>query len=117
MCEPIRRFGQTEYTRVLDAHRARQRQLTHAECAQVLRDHGANEQQAKNGAYIYLHHGEHVTSSRAGTREEYTRLLDEFGARDKQPIECIRYLEGLGFSVGQAKSAVHNYRSERGLIR
>lgn len=91
--------------------------MSHTECADLLIQHGASPEQAKNGAYIYLHHRNHTQATRTGTQEEYARLLEEFGAAHKRPIECIRHLEGLGFSVGQAKTAVHRYRSDRGLIR
>lgn len=32
-------------------------------------------------------------------------------------MECIHYLESLGFSQGQAKNAAYNYRKNKGLIK
>jgi hypothetical protein len=116
MCQRIRQFGQAEYSRVLDYHGARTRSIGHAECAAILKAHGASAEQAKNGAYVYLHHGDRTVATKSGSRDEYTRLLNSFGASTKRPMDCIRFLERLGFSVGQAKTAVYNYRSERGLI-
>ncbi len=80
-------------------------------------EHGASYQQAKNGAYVYLHHygGGGTTHSRT-LQEEYDRILDEFGAIERSYGECTRYLESLGFTYGQAKTAVHKYRQRRGLI-
>jgi hypothetical protein len=49
-------------------------------------------------------------SSGRGEQAEYNRLLDEFGGKTKTPAECLEYLVGLGFSINQAKNAVHVYR-------
>ena len=89
----------------------------HRRCEEYLIGLGATPEQAKNGAYNYLHHYEHLVATKSGTREKYDQHLDDFRAATKRPIECIRFLEHLGYSAGQAKSAVHSYRSRRGLIR
>lgn len=109
-------FSQSEYSRVLDSHRARPRGLTQTECENLLMGAGATRQQAKNGAYVYLHHGNNVKAQRRGSKAEYNQLLSNYGATTRQPRECIRYLEKLGFSYGQAKTAVYQYRVARGLI-
>lgn len=116
MCDPIRKYGQYEYTRVLRSHSAAERGLSQSQCENLLIEHGADQQQAKNGAYVFLHHQEHQTPSRRGTQKEYDRILNQFDAKTKRPIECIRHLEQQGFSYGQAKSAVYTYRSSRSLI-
>jgi hypothetical protein len=51
-----------------------------------------------------------------GTQDEYDELLENFGARQKRQIECVRHLESLGYSYGQAKTAVYKYRVNRKLI-
>ena len=109
-------FSQQEYSRLLDGHRARQCDLSQGECEQLLIAAGASHEQAKNGAYVYLHHGSHVTATRRGSQSEYDTILNNFGARSKQPQQCIRHLEDLGFSYGQAKTAVYKYRVSHGLI-
>lgn len=116
MLRIIQLYTQQEYSRILDAHQASDRGLSQHECERILIAAGATYQQAKNGAYVYLHHGNSVLKSRMGSVEEYSLLLNEFGASDKSPRECIRYLESLGFSYGQAKSAVYVYRKRKGLI-
>lgn len=112
----LTRFSQEEYSRLLDSHRARQRALSQGECEHLLITAGASYEQAKNGAYVYLHHGSHVTATRRASQSEYDGILNKFGARSKQPQECIQHLEGLGFSYGQAKTAVYKYRVNHGLI-
>lgn len=109
-------FSQEEYCRVLDSHGARRRGLSQSECEELLMGAGATKQQAKNGAYVYLHHGDRVRAGRRGTQAEYEEILTHFGARSKTPQECIRHLEALDFSYGQAKTAVYNYRVKYGLI-
>ena len=52
-----------------------------------------------------------------GTREEYERILSEFGASHRSGGECVKHLESLGFSSGQARSAVYRYRQRHGLVR
>ncbi|MBT5877315.1 MAG: hypothetical protein HOH43_28090 [Candidatus Latescibacteria bacterium] len=115
MCDPIKHFGQPEYTRVLMNHNASG--LSHARCMSILTDHGADSEQAKNGAYQFLHHRESLVTRRSGTQDEYDRILDRFGARQKRPMDCIQHLEQQGYSFNQAKTAIHRYRSKRGLIR
>jgi len=79
-------------------------------------ENGASAEQAKNGAYVYLHHNGNRNSLQKGSQEEYERILREFGADIKRPRECIKHLEKLGFSYGQSKTAVYNYRKSNGLI-
>jgi hypothetical protein len=117
MVKPIQRFSQNEYNRVLDEHSARVKGLSQSECEDILINHGASYEQAKNGAYVYIHHDGNVRGTRRGNQEEYTKILDKFEAPRKSPQECIRYLESLGFSYGQSKTAVYNYRCNKGLIR
>ena len=83
----------------------------------ILMDHGANAEQAMNGAYQYIHHFESLVLSRRGSQDEYDEILDRFRAPDRRPIDCVRHLEQMGFTFGQAKTAVHRYRSSRRLIR
>jgi hypothetical protein len=116
MAEPLRQFTQREYTRVLDECGARVRGLGQTECENILMEHGASYLRARNGAYVYLHHGDHMLPTDRGSQDEYNQLLDEFGATEKAPMDCIKYLESLGRSYGQAKSAVYNYRVKKGLI-
>jgi hypothetical protein len=116
MCEELRQFTQKEYGRVLDTHQARSHGLTQGECERLLMGHGASYEQAKNGSYVYLHHGESTESRRRGSRDEYVRLLDGFRAAERAPRDCIRYLESLGFGYRQAQTAVYHYRREHGLI-
>ncbi|HYB92858.1 MAG TPA: hypothetical protein VED00_01795 [archaeon] len=115
--EEIKYFSQSEYNRVLDAHSARRRNLSQTQCQEILMNRGASFNQAKTGAYVYLHHSGNLGSCSRTTQKEYNCLLDEFEARNKRPQQCIRYLESLGFSFGQSKTAVNKYRKDRGLIR
>jgi len=117
MVRPIQRFSQNEYNRVLDKHSAGVKGLSQTECENILIKYGASYEQAKNGAYVYIHHDGNARGTRQGSQDEYTEILDKFGATQKPPQECIRYLESLGFSYGQSKSAVYNYRCNKGLIR
>jgi len=110
------RFSQEEYSRLLDTHNARLLGLSQADCEQILMGAGASREQAKNGAYVYLHHGANITSYRRGSRAEYESILNDFKAKDKAPMDCIRHLEGLGFGYRQAQTAVYNYRKSNGLI-
>ena len=116
MRENIRRFTQSEYTRVLDNHNAHVRGLSQGDCEKILMDHGASYGQAKNGAYVYIHHRSHLSPIQRGSQDKYDQLLDDFGARQKRQRKCVEYLESLGYTYGQAKSAVYNYRVSRGLI-
>ena len=117
MVERIQYFCQEEYTRILNQHNARTRSLSQTECEKILMDAGASHEQAKNGAYVYLHHGDYLTMYQRGSQAEYDQILDYFEARNKSPQDCIRHLESMGFSYGQAKTAVYKYRVSRGLIR
>ena len=117
MVDRIRYFSQNEYTRILNKHNARSRNLTQCQCEKILMGCSASYQQAKNGAYVYLHHGEHLTMYQRGSQDEYDQLLDNFGGRNKKPKDCVKYLESLHFSYGQAKTAVYKYRVSRKLIR
>jgi hypothetical protein len=49
------RFSQEEYNHLLDAHNARLLGLSQSECELILMAAGATREQAKNGAYVYLH--------------------------------------------------------------
>jgi hypothetical protein len=113
---PLRSFSQAEYNRVLDEHSARLKGLGQTECENILIANGASRSRAKNGAYVYLHHDGNPSGVMRGTREQYTKLLDEFHAVKKESQACIRHLESMGFSYGQSKTAVYNYRITKGLI-
>lgn len=112
----LRTFSQQEYSRLLDGHNARKRALSQSECEGLLMSTGATKQQAKNGAYVYLHHGDKVRTGRRGTKSEYEEILNRFDAMSKTSQECIRHLESLDFSYGQSKTAVYNYRVKNKLI-
>jgi hypothetical protein len=112
----IERFSQEEYSRLLDSKNARERGLSQTACERILMEAGANREQAKNGVYVYIHHGAHIFSSRRGSREEYERILNDFGAKSKAAKDCIRHLENIGFGYRQAQTAVYNYRKRHGLI-
>lgn len=56
-------------------------------------------------------------ASPRGRYEEYERILEHFGASDRANRESVRHLMDLGFSSGQARSAVHRYRERHGLLR
>lgn len=116
MNERIQHFSQIEYTRILDKYNAYAKGLSHSECERILIDAGASHEQAKNGAYVYLHHGNHLIAKRRTKQDEYNKILDNFDATNKTSKECIRHLEGMDFSYGQAKSAVYNYRVSKKLI-
>ena len=47
--------------------------------------------------------------SKRGKQSEYNKLLDTFNGREKSFTECVNYLIGQGFSLHQAKNAVHVY--------
>lgn len=110
------RFSQEEYSRLLDTHNARLLGLSQSECEQILMGAGATIEQAKNGAYVYLHHGANIISFRRGSRGEYDRILNDFNAKTKAPMDCIRHLEKLEFGYRQAQTAVYNCRKRHGLI-
>lgn len=107
---------QNEYNVILDDAKARESRLSQSDCMQILIGHGYSYGQANNGAYVYLHHGHNLKSKRRGSEKEYAKILDAFAAAAKEPRECTAHLERLGFSYGQAHTAVYNYRVERGLI-
>lgn len=117
MVKPISTFSQEEYKRVFDAFSARSRGFSQTECEKILMDHGASHGQAKNGAYVYLHHTKNIKRiSRKGTVSEYKKLLDDFNGTNKSNQECVRYLERKGFTYGQAKSAAYRYRVNKDII-
>lgn len=108
--------SQVEYNRILDGVKARARRLSQGKCERVLMDHGYSYGQAKNGAYVYLHHGKNLVSKRRGSAKEYAKILDAFGASEREPKDCIAHLEQMDFSYRQAQTAVYKYRRERGLV-
>ena len=112
----LQRFTQDEYNRFLDKQNARVRNLSQTDCERILMNVGATREQAKNGAYVYLHHGDNTEAKQRGSREEYERILNEFGAKHKEPKECINYLENMGYAYRQAQTALYNYRKRHGLI-
>lgn len=111
------RSSQRKYNAILDSAKVRARGLSQAECERILIDRGYEYEQAKNGAYVYLHHGKNLVSKRRGSAAEYANILDAFDAEKKEPKECIAHLEHMGFSYRQAQTAVYNYRYDRGLVR
>jgi hypothetical protein len=117
MPKPIRHFRQEDYSRVLDECKARQNGLTQTECTKILMDHGLTYHQAKDGAYVYLHHGRNLAVAERGTQDEYDRILTGYDARNKTAKNCVEHLKSLGYSYGQAKTAVYKYRVAKGLIR
>ncbi len=110
------RAAQEDYNRILDSYSARERGLGQVECENVLIKHGASDEQAKNGAYVYLHHDGNSLRTRTGSRREYDRLLESIDARNKKPKECIEFLKSKGFTYRQAQTAVYQYRRREGLI-
>jgi len=95
----IVRFSQEEYSRLLDSKNARKRRLSQTECERILMDAGATREQAKNGAYVYIHHGAHIFSHRRGSREEYEQILNDFGAKTKAPKDCILAIGDVGKKI------------------
>jgi len=116
MCLSIAVFKQQEYTRVLDEHGARRQALSQTACEKILIEHGAAYHQAKDGAYVYLRHGGFDPAISRTSQSEYDRMLDKFGGIRRSYIECVEHLKDLGFTYGQAKSAVHRYREKKRLI-
>ena len=115
MCERLNTFNQREHSRVLNNHGGRS--LRNKECVEILMDHGATFNQAKNAAYTYLRHGNFLAVQRRSAQIEYNRILEQFKGHSKTNQECIRHLESLGYSQGQAKNAVWKYRRAKGLIK
>jgi hypothetical protein len=115
MCDDLQFFNKEDYSRVLNNHNGRE--LSNAQCIKILRDHGATYGQAKNGAYTFLHHGAHTTPHYRGSQIEYDRILNEVHGHLMSNMECIKHLESLDYSQGQAKNAVYNYRKKNGLVR
>ncbi|GBE38692.1 MAG TPA: hypothetical protein ENH35_03155 [Candidatus Moranbacteria bacterium] len=115
MSDPLKSFNQREYSRILNEHNGCK--LSYSQCINYLMEHGASYNQAKNGAYTYLYHGNHLEVQQRGRQDLYNHLLDKFNGITKSNMECIRYLESLGFSQGQAKNAAYNYRKSKGLIK
>ena len=111
-----KRFTQEEYIRILDSNNARTLGLSQSECERLLMEAGIKRGQAKNGAYVYLQHGENIISLRKGSRKEYDQILSDFNAKTKAPMDCIHHLERLGFGYRQAQTAVYNYRTRHSLI-
>jgi len=111
------RSSQSEYNTILDGVKARVRGLSQGECEHILMSRGYSYEQAKNGVYVYLHHGKSLVSKRRGSAKEYAEILDAFGAPEREPKECIAHLEHKGFGYRQAQTAVYNYRLDRGLVR
>lgn len=111
------RGSQTEYNVILDAAKARALGISQAECERILMDRGYTDEQAKNGAYVYLHRGKNIVSKRRGSAVEYAEILDAFDAEGKEPKQCIAHLERMGFTYRQAQTAVYSYRRDRGLVR
>lgn len=112
----LTQFSQIEYSRILDLSDARNKGYSQSECENILVAASATAMQAKNGAYVYLHHGSKISATRRASRSEYEHLLNSFKEREKESKECIQHLENMGFSYGQAKMAVYNYRVKHGLI-
>ena len=48
--------------------------------------------------------------SRPGS--DYRRLLTEFRAEERPPVESTRFLMSQGFTRGQARNAVYRYRQD-----
>ena len=117
MNDQLHYFGQKEYSRILEQNNASVKGLSQTECERILMNAGASHEQAKNGSYVYLHHGNHQQSAIHSTQSEYDTILDKFNASSKRPQECIKYLEEMGYSYGQSKTAVYKYRVKRNLIR
>ena len=112
----LKRFTQEEYNRLLDSHNALHLGLSQSECERLIMEAGATRGQAKNGAYVYLHHRVNIVSSRKGPRDEYDRILNDLGAKTKAPMNCIGHLVSIGFRYRQAQTAVYDYRKRHGLI-
>ena len=111
----LRFFSQEEYSRVLNEHGGYR--LSNSQCIGILMEHGASPNQAKNGAYNYLHHRNHLLIQQKGWQGLYDQILDEYDGVNKTNMECVRHLEEQEYSHGQAKNAVYNYRLRKGLVK
>ena len=58
----------------------------------------------------------HEQSPHRGREEDYEHILEAFEAAKRPTQESVRHLMALGFSLGQARSAVYRYRERRGLL-
>lgn len=80
--------------------------------------HGLNGQIALR----FLRMGDETKRGYAGTvqkkasQEHYERILNDFTAANRSGPEAVAHLVSLGFSSGQAKSAVYRFRQRHGLI-
>lgn len=54
---------------------------------------------------------------RTATASKYREILNDFDAASKPAREAVRYLESLGFRLGQARSAVYQFRKDAGLVK
>jgi hypothetical protein len=116
MAKSSNRFRQKDFYPILKRRQNDGCMLTQTECVRILRTHGATQTQARNTCYNFLHHRKNLEAHKRGSQKEYDKILDDFYAPKKTCMECILHLETLEFSVGQAKSAVHKYRVQHGLV-
>ena len=61
-----------------------------------------------------------MTPPKAARRErfaKYQEILGKFGTEHKTNREAVKYLESLGFTSGQARSAAYQYRKQKGLVK
>lgn len=56
-----------------------------------------------------------LKSSAKPARTDYITLLDKFRGLEKPARDCVKHLEELGFSRGQARNAVYRFRRLRGI--
>lgn len=64
------------------------------------------------------HTARFVTDEKKGPRpsqEAYERILADYGAEARSSAESVDHLVRLGYSKGQARSAVYRFRQRRGL--
>lgn len=112
----MRRHTQEQHGLWLDGFKARSKRQ--AECIEYLvKEKGCTYDDAKDAAYVYFNWGGAEKAETRHKQEDWNKQLDEFGAKNRRPIECIEYLVNhCEATYGAAKSAVHRYRVERGLI-
>jgi hypothetical protein len=84
------------------------------QCEHILMDAGASYEQAKNGAYVYLHHGDHLIPKGRTTQDEYDQMLDEFGATKMPPQDCIKMLNEAATRRKSINSVYSFYVSNSG---